>query len=81
MTQRGQKKLALAAIVLPVVMAVSMWLAPVQAASGEEGCWFEDQYTQHGACATNDCWFWQPGQRCKNGAWVGACGCDPIASN
>lgn len=78
MTSRGKSKLAMAAVVLPLLMLLSIGITPVNAAN-DEGCWFEDQWVNHGVCAINDCWFWQAGVRCKDGLWVGDCNCAQMA--
>ena len=77
MTKHGQVKLGAFSMLLTIVAIVAILFTPTEAAS-EEGCWFEDEYSDHGTCSTNDCWFWQDGVRCKRGAWYGGCSCDPI---
>lgn len=72
-----QRLLAFLGVVLPVAALVVTLSTPAAAAT-EDGCWFDDEYTSHGSCASNDCWFWQPGQRCRDGGWYGGCECAPI---
>lgn len=73
-----QKRLLFVSVVLPALTLVALLATPVAASTDEEGCYYGDEYTDHGACGSTNCWFWEPGVRCNDGAWQGGCNCTPI---
>ena len=79
MTKQGRKKLSVLSGLLALVASAIVLFTPNTAlADPEAGCYYDDHYFSHGACAPNNCWWFQPGQRCNNGSWSSGCDCPPL---
>jgi hypothetical protein len=73
LTNRDRVVRSAALVAAIPIMAVAALLALPNSSAAEEGCYFANEYFEHGACSSNDCWWWDGNQRCRDGGWC-ACG-------